>query len=128
MAYLPTLLNYSYVFLAPQYHAICHVHEPTEFGNGVLIDPFFILVIAMVQVPRAIGLQWYVMPTTPHTSPKAHGVQLVRLKDQPSSLVLKLTTNMSHYVLFKMLRVSPWYKGFLNKQLIYLFLNEGEKS
>jgi hypothetical protein len=27
-----------------------------------------------------------------------------------------------------MLCGSPWYKGFLNEQLIYLFKNEGEKS
>jgi hypothetical protein len=27
-----------------------------------------------------------------------------------------------------LLHGSPWYKGFLNEQLIYLFENEGEKS
>jgi hypothetical protein len=92
--------------------AMSFIFEPTEFGNGVLIDPFFIHVIAIVQVPCAIGLQWYVMPTTPHTSPKAHGVQLARLEAQPSSLVLRLTTNMSHYVFFKMLHGSTCIKAF----------------
>jgi hypothetical protein len=68
------------------------------------------------------------MPTTPHTSSKAHGVDLSTQEAQPSLLILRLTTNMSHYVLVKLLHGSPWYKGFLNEQLIYLFKNEGEKS
>lgn len=68
------------------------------------------------------------MPTTPHTSSKAHGVDLPNQAAQLSSLILRLTTNMSHYVLVKMLHGSPWYKGFLNEQLIYVFKNEGEKS
>ncbi len=50
------------------------IFELAEFGNGTLIDPFFIHVTTTIQVPCAIGLRWYVMPTTPHTSPKAHGV------------------------------------------------------
>jgi hypothetical protein len=68
------------------------------------------------------------MPTTPHTSSKAHGVDLSTQEAQPSLLILRLITNMSHYVVVKLLHGSPWYKGFLNEQLIYLFENEGEKS
>ncbi len=56
------------------------------------------------------------------------GFDLPSQTAQPSSLVSRLTTNMSHYVLVKMLHGPPWYKGFLNEHLIYLFKNEGEKS
>ncbi len=77
--------------------AMSFIFEPTEFGNGALVDPFFIHVIAIVQVPCAIGLQWYVMPTTPHTLPKAHGVQLARLRS--STFIIGFKIDYKHVTL-----------------------------
>jgi hypothetical protein len=77
--------------------AMSLIFEPTEFGNGAHVDPFFIHLIAIVQVPCAIRLPWYVMPTTPHTSPKAHGVQLARLRR--STFIIGFKIDYKHVTL-----------------------------
>jgi hypothetical protein len=51
------------------------VFEWLEYGNGNLVDDFLIVITTTVHVPSAICVLWNYMPTTPHTCPKAHGIQ-----------------------------------------------------
>lgn len=77
--------------------AMSFIFEPTKFGNGILVDPLFIHVTTTIQVPCAIGLPWYVMPTTPHTSPKAHVVRLVGSSN--STFIIGFNIDCKHVTL-----------------------------
>jgi hypothetical protein len=56
------------------------IFEAIGLGNGTLVESFCILVTTIIHVPGVIELPWNVMPTTPHTTPKAHKIQLVGSK------------------------------------------------
>ncbi len=68
------------------------IFEVNGLGNGTLIEPF-ILVTTTKRVPSANGLPWNVMPM-PHTTPKLHGIQLVRSKT--STFILGFKINCKH--------------------------------
>lgn len=59
------------------------IFEATRLGNGTLVESFFILVTTTIHVPSVIVLSWIVMLTTPHTTHKAHKIQLVGSKSLP---------------------------------------------
>jgi len=56
------------------------VFEAVGLGNGTLVESFFILVTTTIHVPCVIMLSWNVMPTTPHTTSKAHKIQPIGSK------------------------------------------------
>ncbi len=67
------------------------IFEATGLGNGTLVEPFIIIFITTtIHVPSAIGLPWNVMPM-PHTTPKAHGIQLVKSKTSTFILGFKIS-------------------------------------
>ncbi len=70
------------------------IFEATGLGNGTLVEPFIIiLVITTIHVPSAIGLPWNVIPM-PHTTHKAHRIQLV--KSKTSTFILGFKINCKH--------------------------------
>ncbi len=67
------------------------IFEVDGLGNGTLVEPFLIILVTTTKhVPSAIGLPWNVMPV-PHTTPKLHGIQLVRSKTSTFILGFKIS-------------------------------------
>ncbi len=67
------------------------IFEVYGLGNGTLVEPFLITFVTTTKhVPSAIRLLWNVMPM-PHTTPKTHGIQLVRSKTSTFILGFKIS-------------------------------------
>lgn len=132
-----TLLRQNYTTSVQLY--LCHVTRQCNFpclsylrqlGLKMVVQstPFFILVIDIVHVSGAIGLPWNVMPTTPHTSPNAHGIQLAGSRSSTLILCFKIDCKHGTCTCQNFVGVQHGIQSKFNEHLIYLFQNEAQDS